>query len=171
MAKRSAGILLYRRRGDGVELLLVHPGGPLWDRRDAGAWSIPKGEYGGGEDPLAAALREFEEETGHRLPGGGLVALLYLNHAEVREWPDEELAFVREVAERTRTAIARICAGISAARTATTPRAADSVSSSGRVPSHGSPTATGLLAWTRRTSASIARMRVSKSVSLATTSG
>jgi predicted NUDIX family NTP pyrophosphohydrolase len=75
MAKRSAGILLYRRRGEGVELLLVHPGGPLWARKDAGAWSIPKGEYGDGEDPLAVALREFEEETGHRLPEGGLVAL------------------------------------------------------------------------------------------------
>ena len=75
MAKRSAGILLYRRRGEGVELLLVHPGGPLWARKDAGAWSIPKGEYGDGDNLLAAALREFEEETGHRLPGGGLVAL------------------------------------------------------------------------------------------------
>ena len=75
MAKRSAGILLYRRRGEGVELLLVHPGGPLWARKDAGAWSIPKGEYGDSEDPLAVALREFEEETGHRLPEGGLVAL------------------------------------------------------------------------------------------------
>jgi predicted NUDIX family NTP pyrophosphohydrolase len=75
MARRSAGILLYRRRGGGVEVLLVHPGGPLWARRDAGAWSIPKGEYGEGEDPLAAALREFEEETGQRLPGGDLVAL------------------------------------------------------------------------------------------------
>ena len=75
MAKRSAGILLYRRRGEGVELLLVHPGGPLWARKDAGAWSIPKGEHGDGEDPLAVALREFEEETGHRLPEGGLVAL------------------------------------------------------------------------------------------------
>ena len=75
MARRSAGILLYRRRGDGVEVLLVHPGGPLWARRDAGAWSIPKGEYTEGEDPLAAALREFEEETGHRLPEDGLLEL------------------------------------------------------------------------------------------------
>ena len=75
MVRRSAGILLYRRLGPGVEVLLVHPGGPLWARRDAGAWSIPKGEYGDGEDPLAVALREFEEETGHRLPEGGLVAL------------------------------------------------------------------------------------------------
>ena len=75
MARRSAGILLYRRRGDGVELLLVHPGGPLWARRDAGAWSIPKGEYAEGEDPLAAALREFEEETGQWPPEAKMVAL------------------------------------------------------------------------------------------------
>jgi predicted NUDIX family NTP pyrophosphohydrolase len=75
MARRSAGILLYRRREQAVEVLLVHPGGPLWARRDAGAWSIPKGEYGEGEDPLAVALREFEEETGRRLPADGLVAL------------------------------------------------------------------------------------------------
>jgi predicted NUDIX family NTP pyrophosphohydrolase len=76
MARRSAGILLYRRTGDGaVEVLLVHPGGPLWARRDAGAWSIPKGEYGEDEDPLAVALREFEEETGQRPPADGLVAL------------------------------------------------------------------------------------------------
>jgi predicted NUDIX family NTP pyrophosphohydrolase len=75
MARRSAGILLYRRCGDGVEVLLVHPGGPLWARRDAGAWSIPKGEYTEGEDPLAAALREFEEETGQRPPEAKMVAL------------------------------------------------------------------------------------------------
>jgi predicted NUDIX family NTP pyrophosphohydrolase len=75
MARRSAGILLYRRREQAVEVLLVHPGGPLWARRDAGAWSIPKGEYGEGEDPLAVALREFEEETGRRLPAEDLVAL------------------------------------------------------------------------------------------------
>ena len=75
MARRSAGILLYRRRGGEVEVLLVHPGGPLWARRDAGAWSIPKGEYGEDEDPLAAALRELEEETGQRLPAADLVPL------------------------------------------------------------------------------------------------
>jgi predicted NUDIX family NTP pyrophosphohydrolase len=75
MAKRSAGILLYRRRGGAVEVLLVHPGGPLWANKDLGAWSIPKGEYGEGEDPLAVALREFEEETGHRPPQAGLVEL------------------------------------------------------------------------------------------------
>ena len=75
MARRSAGLLLYRRGGRGVEVLLVHPGGPLWARRDAGAWSIPKGEYGEGEDPVAVALREFEEETGFPPPETGLVAL------------------------------------------------------------------------------------------------
>jgi predicted NUDIX family NTP pyrophosphohydrolase len=75
MARRSAGLLLYRRRDGAVELLLVHPGGPLWARRDAGAWSIPKGEVGEGEEPRAVALREFEEETGHPPPRGELVAL------------------------------------------------------------------------------------------------
>jgi predicted NUDIX family NTP pyrophosphohydrolase len=65
MPKRSAGILLYRRRGrDAVEVLVVHPGGPFWARKDDGAWSIPKGEYEPGEDPLATARREFGEETG-----------------------------------------------------------------------------------------------------------
>ncbi|HEY1854994.1 MAG TPA: NUDIX domain-containing protein [Solirubrobacterales bacterium] len=62
--KHSAGILLFRRRGGVVELLLVHPGGPFWKRRDDGAWSIPKGEIEPGEEPLAAALRELGEELG-----------------------------------------------------------------------------------------------------------
>jgi predicted NUDIX family NTP pyrophosphohydrolase len=62
--KRSAGILLFRRGGDGVEVLLVHPGGPFWKRRDEGAWSIPKGEIEPGEEPVAAALRELGEELG-----------------------------------------------------------------------------------------------------------
>jgi predicted NUDIX family NTP pyrophosphohydrolase len=71
MPKRSAGILLYRRGSDGaLEALLVHPGGPLWARKDAGAWSIPKGEYEEGDDPFACALREFEEETGSAPPAG-----------------------------------------------------------------------------------------------------
>jgi predicted NUDIX family NTP pyrophosphohydrolase len=64
MPQRSAGILMYRRGGDGLEVLLVHPGGPFWAKKDLGAWSIPKGEYSAGEEPLAVALREFEEETG-----------------------------------------------------------------------------------------------------------
>ena len=68
MAKRSAGILLHRSGADGREVLLVHPGGPFWAKRDAGAWSIPKGEYADDEDPEAAARREFAEELGSRLP-------------------------------------------------------------------------------------------------------
>jgi predicted NUDIX family NTP pyrophosphohydrolase len=64
MPKRSAGILMYRRSRDGLEVLLVHPGGPFWARKDAGAWTIPKGEYSEAEDALACAVREFEEETG-----------------------------------------------------------------------------------------------------------
>jgi predicted NUDIX family NTP pyrophosphohydrolase len=74
MRKRSAGILMYRRPDAGVELLLVHPGGPFWARKDLGAWSIPKGEYSESEDALAVAKREFEEETGMR-PRGELLPL------------------------------------------------------------------------------------------------
>jgi predicted NUDIX family NTP pyrophosphohydrolase len=73
--RRSAGILLYRLAGDAPEVLLVHPGGPFWARRDAGVWSIPKGEYDESEDPQGCALREFEEETGSALPPGRLIEL------------------------------------------------------------------------------------------------
>jgi predicted NUDIX family NTP pyrophosphohydrolase len=69
MAVRSAGILLYKHEAGEVRVLLVHPGGPFWAKKDAGAWSIPKGEYGDGEDPEAAARREFEEELGVALTG------------------------------------------------------------------------------------------------------
>ena len=75
MPANSAGILLHREGSDGVEVLLVHPGGPFWARKDAGAWSIPKGELDGDEDPRACALREFAEETGTVLPAAGLEAL------------------------------------------------------------------------------------------------
>lgn len=64
MGKISAGLLMYRRRDGAVEVFLVHPGGPFWSKKDPGAWSIPKGEYRPDEDPLAAAQREFAEETG-----------------------------------------------------------------------------------------------------------
>ena len=69
MAEHSAGILLYRRAAHGLEVLLVHPGGPFWANRDAGAWQIPKGKIDEGEELLAAALREFEEELGVVLKG------------------------------------------------------------------------------------------------------
>lgn len=69
MAKRSAGLLLYRRGARGLEVLLVHPGGPFWRAKDLGAWSLAKGEIDPGEEPAACALREFEEETGTRLEG------------------------------------------------------------------------------------------------------
>ena len=75
MAKTSAGILLFRKRPAGVEVLLVHPGGPFWARKDAGAWSIPKGLADEGEDLLAAAKREFFEETGGAPPDGPLIEL------------------------------------------------------------------------------------------------
>ena len=67
--KTSAGILLYRIRAGELEVFLVHPGGPYWENRDAGAWSIPKGEFNEGDDPLEAARREFEEETGSQATG------------------------------------------------------------------------------------------------------
>lgn len=74
MSVRSAGILLFRRGPDAPQVLLVHPGGPFWAKRDAGAWSIPKGEIGADEDPADAARREFAEELGS-LPHGALHAL------------------------------------------------------------------------------------------------
>lgn len=69
MPPLSAGIILYRGRGSALEVLLIHPGGPFWRNRDAGAWMIPKGMVEPGEDPEATALREFEEEVGTRLDG------------------------------------------------------------------------------------------------------
>src|SRR5688500_10756807 len=88
MPKRSAGLLLYRR-DVGLEVLLVHPGGPYWAAKDDGAWSVPKGEYEAGDDPLAVAMREFGEELGldppdvsagtflgeSRQPGGKVVSV------------------------------------------------------------------------------------------------
>lgn len=90
MPKRSAGLLLYRLSNREPEVFLVHPGGPYWAKKDEGAWSIPKGEYAEGEEPLTAARREFQEETGvcpHgeaillgtvRQPGGKLVTAFAL---------------------------------------------------------------------------------------------
>ena len=109
MPKRSAGLLLFRRKGQGPELLLVHPGGPFWTKKDDGAWSIPKGLYEESDDPLAAARREFEEETGcppptetialghFKQPGGKVVAAwaaegdfdlkLFRSNLFSMEWP------------------------------------------------------------------------------------
>jgi predicted NUDIX family NTP pyrophosphohydrolase len=63
-SKQSAGLLMYRGAGESLEVFLVHPGGPFWVKKDRGAWTLPKGEFEGDEDPLAAARREFVEETG-----------------------------------------------------------------------------------------------------------
>ena len=72
--KRSAGIVLFRRRDGQLQVFLVHPGGPFWAKKDAGAWSIPKGEFED-EEPLIAAVREFQEETGFELTTGDVRAL------------------------------------------------------------------------------------------------
>ena len=69
MAKRSAGLLMFRRKAREIEVFLVHPGGPFWAGKDAGAWTIPKGEYAEDEEPLIAARREFREETGFEADG------------------------------------------------------------------------------------------------------
>src|SRR5262245_48202795 len=80
MSAESAGILLYRRRGARLEVLLVHPGGPFWRHKDEGAWSIPKGECAAGEDAPTTARREFTEELGSLPPG----ALTGLGHVRQR---------------------------------------------------------------------------------------
>ncbi|QHS59814.1 NUDIX domain-containing protein [Chitinophaga agri] len=91
MAKQSAGILLYRRHNKQLEVFLGHPGGPFWAKKDLGSWSVPKGEYLEGEEPLQAAIREFEEETGYR-PTGGFIQLTTIRqkgHKTVHCWAVE----------------------------------------------------------------------------------
>jgi predicted NUDIX family NTP pyrophosphohydrolase len=75
MPRISAGILLFRKKGEGIEFFLVHPGGPIWAKKDEGVWSIPKGLVEDGENLLQAALREFEEETGIRVDPEGCIPL------------------------------------------------------------------------------------------------
>lgn len=75
MSKTSAGVLLYRRRDSGVEVLIGHMGGPFWARKDDAAWSVPKGEYDPGEEPFDVARREFEEEVGTPVPADDFLAL------------------------------------------------------------------------------------------------
>ncbi|MGI6295576.1 MAG: NUDIX domain-containing protein [Armatimonadota bacterium] len=91
MAKQSAGLLVYRFYEGRLQVLLVHPGGPFWRHKDAGAWSIPKGEYEPDEDPFAAAVREFTEETG-QTPSGRFIPLTPIRQAGgkiVRAWAFE----------------------------------------------------------------------------------
>jgi predicted NUDIX family NTP pyrophosphohydrolase len=91
MAKTSAGLLLFRRATHGTEVLLVHPGGPLWAKKEEGAWSIPKGEIDPGEDPLTAARREFQEELGSPV-SGEFIELTPIRQASgktVRAWAVE----------------------------------------------------------------------------------
>jgi predicted NUDIX family NTP pyrophosphohydrolase len=79
LPKRSAGLLIYKEREGALEIFLVHPGGPFWVRKDLGSWSIPKGEYSPGENPLRAARREFREETGFDAEGA------FIELAEIRQ--------------------------------------------------------------------------------------
>jgi predicted NUDIX family NTP pyrophosphohydrolase len=102
--KRSAGLLLHRRREGAPEVLLVHPGGPLWSGRDAGAWSIPKGEYEPSEDALAAARREFAEELGKAPPEGAAQELGEVRQRSgklVRAWALPGDVDVEEVVSNT----------------------------------------------------------------------
>ncbi|MGH9858193.1 MAG: NUDIX domain-containing protein, partial [Acidobacteriota bacterium] len=73
--KQSAGILVYKKKNNVTEVLIVHPGGPFWAKKDKGAWSIPKGEPQEGDDRLETAKREFREETGHEAPNGEFIEL------------------------------------------------------------------------------------------------
>ena len=91
MPKESAGILLYRKRLFRLEVLLVHPGGPFWARKDIGSWSVPKGEYPADEEPRLAAVREFREETGYT-PSGKFIQLASIRqkgHKTVHCWAVE----------------------------------------------------------------------------------
>jgi predicted NUDIX family NTP pyrophosphohydrolase len=103
MKKRSTGILMYRRAGPELEVLLVHPGGPFWAKKDLGAWSIPKGEFEEGEEPLAAARREFREELGAE-PDGAFVelgSLMQPSRKEVVAWAVEGDFVVEELKSNT----------------------------------------------------------------------
>ena len=88
MSVKSAGVLLFRLTSAELEVLLVHPGGPFWSKKDLGAWSIPKGEIVEGEDPEAAAVREFEEETGFDISGTMilLTPIKQKNNKVVQAW-------------------------------------------------------------------------------------
>ena len=91
MPKESAGLLMYRRRLGKLEFLLAHPGGPVWQHKEAGVWTIPKGELTPGEEPLAAAQREFEEELGFKPQGSflPLTPIVQKSGKLVRAWAFE----------------------------------------------------------------------------------
>jgi predicted NUDIX family NTP pyrophosphohydrolase len=103
MKKKSAGILMYKRSDQGLRLLLVHPGGPFWAKKDVGVWSIPKGEYEEGEDPLSAAKREFCEELGAEPSGEfwDLGALMQPSRKEIVAWAVEADFPVEELKSNT----------------------------------------------------------------------
>lgn len=105
MPKTSAGVLLYKRRDGVLRVFLIHPGGPFFAKKDAGAWSIPKGEIDEGEDALAAAKREFEEETGCR-PEGEFIPLSEVTQKSgkiVRAWAVEGDCDARTIRSNTFT--------------------------------------------------------------------
>lgn len=99
MAKKSAGILIFRRSGQVLEVLLVHPGGPFWAKKDLGAWSVPKGEPDEGEDLLVAAIRELQEETGLQVSGDfiGLNPQRQKSGKIVYAWAIEEDVDISEI--------------------------------------------------------------------------
>ncbi len=82
--KKSAGILIYRRRGKKIEVLLIHPGGPFWENKDENIWSIPKGQIEEGESLLDSAVREFKEETGLEIDDKDLERIFYLGEVKSR---------------------------------------------------------------------------------------
>lgn len=101
--RTSAGILLYRKGANGPEVFLVHPGGPFWKNKDAGAWSIPKGEYGEDEEALNAAQREFHEETGQKVSGPflELTPVKQKSGKLVRAWAAEGDINAQEIVSNT----------------------------------------------------------------------
>jgi len=103
MSKQSAGIVMYRHSNNTLQVLLVHPGGPFWSKKDIGAWSIPKGEFTPNEDPLIAAQREFEEETGFPITGN-FVALTLIKQSGgkiVHAWTVEGDCDISQVRSNT----------------------------------------------------------------------
>ena len=103
MAKQSAGILVYRTRKNALEVLIVHPGGPFWAKKDQGAWSLPKGEFEG-EDGIAAAKREFQEELGQTPPVGTYQELGTVKNKSgkvIHAWTVEGELDVRDIKSNT----------------------------------------------------------------------